>query len=223
MKFQITLRPSVVSLRRPFFQSLISLLRLSHLDGDFSMLGMCPRQIYKLSKCQSQQWSHCSVREQQQEESCVSHVKICGCCEEKLQSCCALGWGQTVLRAAGAGGAFCWILLFQQGKIYLNSSNIGVSGTTLICACSGEWWVSLMNTSPPSVLLSFHLELGLPPLGFWAWSKTRSAEAEEDFACLDYGGITYERRSSFRPVPLKTHFDAPGRSVYLRHFSWNLR
>lgn len=107
MKFQITLRPSVVSLRRPFFQSLISLLRLSHLDGDFSMLGMCLRQIYKLSKCQSQQWSHCSVREQQQEESCVSHVKICGCCEEKLQSCCALGRGQS---SVGGWGWRCLLL-----------------------------------------------------------------------------------------------------------------
>lgn len=67
MKFQTTLRLSDVFLRRPF-QLLISLLRLIHLDRDFSMLDTCLRQIHKLLKCQSQQWSQHSGREQEKKE-----------------------------------------------------------------------------------------------------------------------------------------------------------
>lgn len=137
MKFRTTLRLSDVSLRRPFFQSLISLWNLSRLDRDFSMLDMCLRQIYKLLKCQSQQRSQFSVREQEKKKVVFPTQKFMALVRRSSKVCSTLEWGQEVLQVAGAGGAFCWILLFQQGKIHPNFSNLGVSGTLPLHMCSG--------------------------------------------------------------------------------------
>lgn len=161
MKFQTTLSLSDVSLRRPFFQLLISLLSFSRLDRDFFYAGYVPqanRQTFKVSVTTVKSMQHKRTGEK---ETCVSHMKIYGCCEEKLKGCCALEWGQIVLQAARAGDAFCWILLFCQGKIGLNFSNLSVSGTTSLCVCSGVCWAPLMDGCPPSVLLLLPSGTGL--------------------------------------------------------------
>lgn len=87
-------------------------------------------------------------------ESCVSHVKIWGCCEGKLEGCRVLEQRQTVLQVAGSRGAFCWILLFHQGKIHLNFRNLGVPETTSPRVCSGVCGHLMKNlATPPNVLL----------------------------------------------------------------------
>lgn len=52
-------------LENPFFQLLISLLNLNRFDFFFPMLDTCLRQIYKLLKCQSEQFS---VREHEKQK-----------------------------------------------------------------------------------------------------------------------------------------------------------
>lgn len=105
-----------------------------------------------------------------EKESCVSHMNIWGCFEGELKGCCVLERGQTVL--AGPRGAFCWILLFHQGKIHLNFRNLGVPETTSPPVCLGLCGHFTKNLfTPPNALL---LLPGLPPLKFWASPKTRS-------------------------------------------------
>lgn len=91
--------------------------------------------------------------------SCVSHMKIYACCKEMLKGCCALEWGQV----AGAGGAFCWVLLFHQGRIRLNSNSVSLEPPPF--ACAGEcaehlWWTQLHQAC------SFFFHLEQPPWAF---------------------------------------------------------
>lgn len=89
-----------------------------------------------------------------EKESCVSHMKIRGCCEGKLEGCCVLEQEQTVLQVAGSRGAFCWNLLFHQGKIHLNFRTLGVSEITSPPGCLGLCGHLTKNlTTPPNVLL----------------------------------------------------------------------
>lgn len=117
MKFQTTLRLSDVSFRRCFFQLLISLLKLSRLDRDFSMLDMCLRQIYKLLKRQSQQRSRFSVREQEKKKVAFPTWNYMAVMRSsKVAALSSEGRQFWLSRVAGAGGAFCWIFAIPAGK-----------------------------------------------------------------------------------------------------------
>lgn len=158
-EIQTTLRLSDLSLRRPFFQSLLSLLSLSLWRERFFSAGSVPQANLQTLMVSVTAVKSVQCKRTGEKESCVSHRKIWGCCEGKLKACCVLEWGQTVLQVAGSRDTFCWILLFHQGKIHLDFRNLGVSETTSPPVCSGVCgYLTKTLTTPPNALL-------LPPPG----------------------------------------------------------
>lgn len=71
------------------------------LDRDFSVLGMCLRQTYKLLQCQSQQWSQCSIREQERKVAFPTRKFLA---PVRRSSKAALLW----MRAESSAGGWCW-------------------------------------------------------------------------------------------------------------------